>query len=206
MTRKQLLTCLGLLALFLSPAQAAYLSFTSPVSVNSTDIGPGVVFLTTAMAYAPTDRINISTVGTVCLQPGDTFCTNGAGVVVIAGSSPVGGSLLNGSTSFGSLLMGNATLGFFQIFPTDASNGLGSGAPPTTVTRDVDLATLGFAAGIGSGEALEFRISDTFSGDNSGSFRVSDLSKQVGAVPEPGSVTLVAAGIAGLLFLRRRRA
>lgn len=193
----------GALLLSSGLAEAAYLSFASPVSVGPNDVSSGPSFVVpTALTAA--DMISLSVSGTMCLQPGSTFCTNGAGVIVVAGSHPVGGALLNGSTYYGSVLLGNSTLGYHQLFPTDASTGLGSGNPPTTLTLLATLGSVGFASGIGAGETLEFLLSDTFTGDNSGGFRITDLSKQ-GEVPEPATLALAALGLAALGVLRRRK-
>ncbi len=203
MVRIALLCCASILSSGM--AHAAYLTFSSPVSVGPADVSSGPSF-TAPTALSASDMAYLSVSGTVCLQSGGYYCTNGAGVVVVAGTSPVGGTSLNGSTNFGSLLLGNNALGFHQLFPADASNGLGSANPPTYLVLNATLGSLGFASGIGAGEILEFRLSDTLTTDNSGGFSVQDLSGRVqGEVPEPASFALVAAGAAALAALRLRR-
>jgi hypothetical protein len=54
-----------------------------------------------------------------------------------------------GGTTFGALLLGNTTLGFHQIFATNAANGLGSPTPPHVVSIfDATLSSLGFGSPI----------------------------------------------------------
>jgi hypothetical protein len=177
------------------------ISITSPQVVLSTQTTGGPTFLVPSPLLS-TDTIDLSVSGLVCLQPGDTFCTNAAGVVVVAGSQPVGGSAPNGPTTFGSLLLGNLTLGFHQIFATNAPNGLGSGAPPSVLSLSTTLGAIGFGAGIPGGSTLEWRISDTNIADNSGSFTITSPSA---AVPEPASILLFGLGLFALTAYRRRK-
>jgi hypothetical protein len=175
------------------------LIFLSPQIVLSTDVASGPSFFVPS-ALLSTDTLSLTADGLVCLQAGGSYCTNAAGVVVIAGSQPVGGSLANGGTTFGSLLLGNTTLGFFQVFDTNAANGLGSGAPPSSLSQTTTLGALGFASGIPAGSTLEWRVSDTITADNSGSFLLT------GTVPEPSSILLLGLGLVGFAAWRRRQA
>jgi hypothetical protein len=182
-------------------ANAAPLLFTSPEVVLATDTLSGPTFLV-PVGLTSTDTLSLTVDGLVCLQGGGAYCTNAAGVVVTPGSQPTGAALPFGSTTYGALLLGNTTLGFFQVFPTDAANGLGSGAPPSTLTQTTTLGALGFAGGIPGGSTLEWRVADTPNTDNSGSFRITEPN----AVPEPSSILLLGMGLLGLASWRRRKA
>ena len=106
------------------------------------------------------DTIAFTQAGNPCLQTGGTgYCTNGAGVLTVAatvGVTPVGGSssfagpsgvIPAGTWTYGSLLMSISGVGTIQVFPTNASNGLGSATPPASLTLPTTtLAGLGFAA------------------------------------------------------------
>ncbi|MCP4569425.1 MAG: PEP-CTERM sorting domain-containing protein [FCB group bacterium] len=57
----------------------------------------------------------------------------------------------------------------------------------------------------GTGSAVQFQIHDTFYGDNSGSLQV-DVTKTPGdAVPEPATIFLVFAGLAGMAGFSRNK-
>jgi MYXO-CTERM domain-containing protein len=184
-------TLLGVVALSASAA-----TLTVPTTtVLGTDVFSGPTFVV-ASNYDASDFLSLTAQGTVFLQSGGTFGTNAAGVVVVAGSSPVGDSLANGATTFGSLLLGNGSLGFVQLFPTNAGNGLGSGSPPTTLSLNQTLGSI-FGQGLSAGTVLELRISDVNTFDNSGSFVVS-------SVPEPSTWLFAMSGL-GLLAAGRRR-
>jgi len=136
----------------------------------------------------------------VTLQGPSAFGTNAAGVVVLAGSTGVGGSLANGSTTFGSLLIGTGGV-FHQLFATNAANGLGSSNPPTTLSiTNVPLSSI-FGSGLTAGTVVELRISDINTNDNFGSFTLS----QAQGVPEPATFALLGSSFLALAFLIRRR-
>ncbi len=165
--------------------------------------------ITLPVAVLPTDTLTLTASGQVFLQGPGLFGTNAAGVVTTAGTSPVGGSAPNGSTNFGALLLGNATLGFFQVFSTNAANGLGSVTPPSSLTiNNVPLSSSGFTSTLPAGTILQFRPSDINTSDNSGSFIVSgqiNTAAVTGGVPEPGTVTLFLIGAMALGGFRLRR-
>jgi len=91
------------------------------------------------------DTIEFTVSGEVCLQARTAYCTNGAGILVVAGSTPVGGTstfngifgTTSGTWNFGALLMeisGVSPVGTVQVFPANAQNGLGSTTPPMSLT------------------------------------------------------------------------
>ena len=109
---------------------------------GSTLVVPGTSSTGISFSYSGTltqaDTIGFSQTGNPCLQPGNVYCVNGAGVLVVAGSSPVGGatsfagpsgSIPAGSWTYGALLMQISGVGTVQIWPANAANGLGSGTP-----------------------------------------------------------------------------
>jgi PEP-CTERM motif len=170
-------------------------------TVLGTDALSGPTF-TVLGDYSATDFVSVRGVGTVDLASGQ-YTTNAAGVIVSpqttnSGNHPGEISSGPGGFPFASVLIGNVDLGFFSLFPADATTGLGNATPPTDITvlnRTLgDLFGPGFS-GITSGTILELRINDSNSVDNSGSILVST----VAAVPEPS--TLAGAGIAVFLGL-----
>lgn len=202
------LTALALAAGMLAGGDLAAQDLLVPVTtVASNDVFSGPSFVVPT-ALSATDRLFLTVTGTVSLQGASRYGTNAAGVVVVAGSQPVGGtSTFNSGPNtfnFGALLLGNATLGFHQLFAADAAAGLGSAAPPTTLTLDgVTLGSI-FGAGLDAGTVLEFRVADINTGDNAGGFSLSQNGGPT-TVPEPSTVLLVGSG-ALLLGLARRRA
>jgi hypothetical protein len=200
---------LSLLSLVLVSAVTTYAGTISipSTTVNGTDVFSGPT-LTLTSQVAPTDTLTLTATGQVFLQGNGLFGTNPAGVLTTAGSSPVGASLANGSTSFGSLLFGNSTFGFVQIFLTNAANGLGSPTPPSSLTvTALSFSSLGFNSTMPAGTVLEFRISDTNTVDNFGSFTASGSinTASVSGVPEPSSVSMIFIGLAALGGFRYRR-
>ena len=187
-----------------SLVSAATINF-APVTVLGTDVGSGPSIMLTGGA-APTDLFNLVVSGLVDLQGNGVYGTNAAGVIVVAGSSGVGQTLVNGTTNFGSLLIGNSTLGFQQIFPANAANGLGSLTPPSTLSTTVSVGSL-FGGSLAPGTSLQFRISDTNTFDNFGQFSLTTLSlttADVSGVPEPSTWVLSATALALVLVFRRR--
>lgn len=117
---------------------------------NAIPVGPlSVDALSTtgdSFAYSGTltqnDTLELTVTGDPCLQTG-AYCINAAGVVTVAGTSPVGAATTftgtyGGTTAtwdFGALLMEISGVGAVQIFPADAADGLGSGSPPSSLTQ-----------------------------------------------------------------------
>jgi hypothetical protein len=175
--------------------------------VNGTDVFSGPT-LTLTSQVNPTDTLTLTTSGQVFLQGASAYGTNPAGVVTTAGTTGVGGSSANGSTTFGALLFGNSTFGFVQVYPTNATDGLGSLTPPSSLrVAAVSFSSLGFSTAMPSGTILQFRVSDINTGDNFGSFTVSGSinTGSVSGVPEPSSVAMVLVGLAALGGFRYRR-
>ena len=157
------------------------------------------------------DTIAFSQTGNPCLQSGNTYCVNGAGVIVVAGTSPVGTSTGFGSWTYGALLMQISGVGTVQVWPTNAANGLGSGSPPTGLTLPTTtLAALGFPAFSQTNPTITFTVADTNFGDNSGSFTLTQAAAPAAVAPVPtlaewslGALALLV-GLGGAARARRR--
>jgi len=158
--------------------------------------------------FLGTDTLSLTVNGTVDLANG-AFTSNAAGIIVSPATTNTGNhpgqtapNSGNPSLNYAALLIGNSTLGFFQVFPSSAAFGLGSSNPPTALTlTDRTLANIGFTSGLSNGTVLELRISDINFSDNSGAFQVSQ-----GTVPEPGAFGLLGLTIfGGFLVLARCR-
>lgn len=166
------------------------------------------------------DTIAFSQTGNPCLQSGNTYCVNGAGVIVVAGSSPVGaannfsgpsGSIPAGSWTYGALLMQISGVGTVQIWPANATNGLGSGTPPTGLTLSATtLSALGFPAFSQANPTITFIVADTNFGDNSESFTLTQAAAPAAVAPVPtlaewslGALALLV-GLGGAARARRR--
>jgi len=193
----------------------APLSFGTAIQIPAGSLSVSGVTSGAPFTYTGTltqnDTLQLIVSGTPCLQNPPSYCTNGAGVVVTAGSSPVGAQTsfsgsFNGTSStwtYGSLLLEISGVGTVQLFQPNAANGLGSGAPPTSLTlTSSTLSGLGFGNFSVVNPTLTFVLADTLYSDNSGSFTLSQSS----STPEPSSFALVtlACGIGGLLLRRRR--
>jgi len=144
--------------------------------------------------FLGTDTLSLMVSGTVDLAGGD-FTANAAGIIIGPNTTNTGNhpgetspNIDNPSLNYAALLLGNSTLGFFQVFPSSLDFGLGNPTPPTSLTlTDRSLGDIGFASGLSTGTVLEFRVSDINAFDNSGAFNIT----QVTQVPEPGNITLL---------------
>jgi uncharacterized protein (TIGR03382 family) len=152
----------------------------------------------------PGETITIETTGIMYLQAGGTqYGTNAAGIVVVAGTAGVGASGINTGPgpgtgrSWGAWLLGNSVDGFFQVYASDASNGLCSVSPPTDLLTTLNLSSFAGGSLVGA-TTLEFLLSDTVTSDNSGLYAVS-------TIPEPASAALAGFGLLAALALVRRR-
>jgi hypothetical protein len=157
-------------------------------TVLGTDVFSGPMF-TVSGTYGPTDTVNVIAAGTVDLGSG-TFTANAAGVIVAppttnTGNHPGETASGPGGFPFASLLIGNGNLGFFPLFPADASTGLGNSTPPTTISEVRTLGDIfGPSVSITNGTVLELLVNDTNPiTDNSGAFLVS-------SVPEPSTLAM----------------
>ncbi len=144
--------------------------------------------------FLGTDTLSLMVSGTVDLAGGD-FTANAAGIITGPSTTNTGNhpgetspNVDNPSLNYAALLIGNSTLGFFQVFPSSADFGLGNPTPSTSLTlTDRSLSDIGFGSGLSNGTMLEFRVSDINFIDNSGAFNVTQISQ----VPEPGNITLL---------------
>ena|SRR5579872_5930988 len=163
------------------------------------------------------DSLEITVAGDPCLQPpppGPQYCVNGAGVVIVPGTSGVGDATTfvstfggtSGTWDFGSVLMeisGISGTGTVQIFPADIADGLGSGSPSTSSTLPVTtLSALGFSPFSVLDPTITFVVADNLYTDNVGKF---DLSQNLSSVPEPTTGAVVGVVVFALAGLMRRR-
>ncbi len=168
---------------------------------------PGLQELAEALmveASGPSDTLSVNVSGTVDLFFGQ-FTTNAAGVIVSPSVTHTGnnpGQVLAGpgGRPYGSLLIGNNTLGFFPLFPANAANGLGNANPPTNLSLSgVPLSSIftnvGFT-GIANGTVLEFRVNDGDVNTNSGQFVIA-------STPEPS--TILGLGLLGFSAFCQRK-
>ena len=103
--------------------------------------------------------------------------------------------------NYGSLLLGNSALGYKQIFAANVDNGLGSSAPPTTLSfSNISLGSL-FGSGLTAGTVLNFQVYDVGYSDNTGSFAVRGSIDA--AVPEP--FTIIGTLVGGTAAVRMRK-
>lgn len=191
-------------ASFASPLLIPNLTVLGTNSADGVGFDAGGPTFTVVGNFLPTDTFSLTVSGTVDLAGGG-FTANAAGIITGPATTNTGGhpgqtspNADNASLAYAALLIGNSTLGFHQVFPSSSAYGLGSSTPPTTlVLPATTLAALGFTSGLSNGTILEFRVSDINSGDNSGSFSLTQT-------PEPATFSLLALGLGGAAFMRRR--
>ena len=162
------------------------------------------------------DTIAFTQTGNPCLQVSNGYCVNGAGVLTVAatvGFTPVGGSgsfsgpsgiIPAGTWTYGALLMSVSGVGTVQVFPTNASNGLGSPSPPASLTLPVtSLSALGFTAFSQANPTITFTVTDTNFTDNSNQF----LLTQGAGVPtlSEGAMLVFAVVLAAVAVVRLTR-
>lgn len=188
-----------------SPAVADGLSLPASITVDAQS-PTGTSF---ALTNVSTDEtLSFLVGGNPTLQQGGGYGVNAAGVVTLAGTTPVGGTSFDSTNgyNYGVLLVSfdGATR---QLFATNAANGLGSATPPSLLTFSDTLAdAFGLAPGQTIGATtINFRLDDSDFTDNAGAFDV--RVNAAPGVPEPQSWALAGAGLAlvGTAVRRRRR-
>lgn len=177
------------------------------LSVSSIDLGTSFTYSGTLTSA---DTLGFTQTGNPCLQSGGVYCTNGAGVLVVAGNGAgVGQSSTNpdNSTTFGSLLLTISGVGTEQLFGTDAANGLGSASPPTSLTlAATSLNALGFGIFSVTDPTLTFSVSDTMRSDNSGAFTLTQSPVPLPAAAPMFGAALLALGAVGYSMKRKQTA
>lgn len=169
------------------------------------------------LTSADTFKVQVS--GTPCYQVSFLFgsdCTNGAGIVANPGSQNIGDTSTftvlmlgtNGTWNMGALLMNITSVGTFQLFAADDSNGLGTDTPPTVLIFDGPLGqfTPNLSWGV-TNPTITFLFADENYENNNGSFVLAQAEPT--ATPEPSTVGTALAGLTGLAVanrIRRRRA
>jgi hypothetical protein len=191
------------LALLSCGAFAQTAVITSPLTVQATSTTGTSFTYSGTLTQASTLGISVS--GAACEQ-GLAYCTNASGVLVVAGSSPVGATtsftgtfgVTTGTWNYGALLMTISGVGTVQIFPANAANGLGSATPPGTLTLNpIALSALGFGSFSVVNPTITFIVADTLYTDNSGTFTLTPVSNIPGT-PAPSTFWLTLAGMATL--------
>jgi len=199
-------------SLFAGISQAGSVSFGSLTvpglnAAATTFVFSGTLTQTSTISFTASGNPNDP-----CLQSAGMYCTNAAGVITTAGTSPVGvdttfTGTFNGTSGtwvYGSLIMEISGEGAVQVFPTTSANGLGSATPPTTLTlASTTLAALGFSGSFSLvNPTIGFIVADDFFSDNTNGFLLSQPSP---GVPEPASWVLLGLGLVALAVIRRRR-
>jgi hypothetical protein len=189
--------------------------FIPQTMVLATDVLSGPSFIVSGN-FGPNDVVNVSGAGLVDLAFGSgDFIANAAGVIVAPQTTDDGlhpgeigfdPAALEPNLPLAAVLIGNDSLGFFPLFPANASAGLGSPTPPSDVSAlDRTLGDIfgpGFG-GISSGTTLQLRVNDSYFLDNIGFFLINTVT-----VPEPSSLALAGTGLTAVLcvLLHRRLA
>lgn len=179
----------------------------SPLTIPA--INAGGVSSTLSGSLTAASTISLSVSGTGCLQGGGVYCTNAAGIVVVAGSSPIGAATAFSGTigvttttwTYGVLTMTINSIATVPLFPVNGANGLGSASPPTTLSlNNVSLGSLGFPSNLNvTNPTVTFAIADSNYPDNSNSMTASGSFTT--AATAVGAPALSDAGLAALALL-----
>ena len=183
-------------------------SIVLPASLSVPAANPAGASFTYNGTLTDAATLSLTQVGTPCLVGGNTYCTNGAGVIVTpAANRAVGGTYTfagtiggtTGNWTWGALLMSISGVGTVQVFPSSAANGAGSGAPPNSLSLAAQpLSALGFGAFTVSNPTITFYVADNYYTDNSYGFTLTQQSAAM--APVPSTLWLAIAGI-GVLAL-----
>lgn len=196
----------AVLALQSAPANAASLTFSSE-SVDATS-STGLSF-SGGGNFLSTDVFSLTVSGTPNFAPTtNSYITNAAGILTQPLANPpasTGSFFTRDGASIGALLIGNSTLGFFQLFPSNTANGSGSSAPPTNLSlSNVTLGSIfGTALDTNPTSVLNLIASDSEYPDNSGAYVVSGSVVPAAAVPEP--FTIIGTLVGGTAAVRMRK-
>ena len=154
------------------------------------------------------DTIEFTQTGNPCLQYSlNQYCTNGAGVITVAGTTGVGGSSSFSGTfggtsrswTYGALVMSISGVGAVQVFPTNSANGLGSGTPPSSLTLPATtLSALGFGTFSVVNPTITFYVADSGWADNTGQFVLTQQPTSPPGVPAPGTWLLILTALVAL--------
>jgi hypothetical protein len=216
------LRAIGILSLLALAACCSAQTITipgSPLTVPAVNAGGVSTTLSGSLTAASTISLSVS--GTGCLQGGGVYCTNAAGIVVVAGSSPIGASTTFSGTigvttaawTYGVLTMTINGIATVPLFLANGADGLGSSSPPTTLTlNNVSLGSLGFPSNLNvTNPTVTFAIADSNYPDNSnsmtasGSFNTAGPAVSAPALSEAGLAALALLLLAAAVVLLRRR-
>jgi hypothetical protein len=164
-TKKVSLTTAGLvsvtLALSTASAQAVIIA---PQTIIDTAVDPTGSSIEVNGDFSASDTINLNVSGTVDvgILRETPYVTNAAGILTEpAPFFPLGigqSSLGRDGNTAGALLIGNSSLGFFQLFAPNGANGAGNPNPTQSLsTGTISLSSI-FGGGLTNGTVLQFAI------------------------------------------------
>ena len=186
--RLKFVFCTGLLVSSCSFAQPSFPNFTYYVPAIAKGGGPVYVI---PGAVTEKSMIGFTVSGQACEQGSGVGCFNAAGVVTVKGSTAhlgvgqssgftgnIGG--FTGKYKFGALLLSIEGVGTVQVFTANAAQGLGSSAPPKTLTlAPTSFAKLGFHTFKRQNAQITFFVADNSYSDNSQGFQVNLIAPSI---------------------------